>query len=392
MAVVNPGNGIVFYDNLLDQVRFRTGDRNFHIPADNVELLSFELPFPYIPASVRILLIGRDIGQNNYNLSGNNHEIKCAANGERSWLINNIYENRPSFDCGFYYVQVITDQAVYYSEMLYLEEINQYESVGLVISDCTPPLFSLTEDDTLTTTRNSQTLELLTQPSGPWVNAGTNTMQVSTLASIYPTGDGSGGVTWEERFIRRTVETQAGARLQTTFRLLWDPDDPCNTATLSPVDHNNAHHRADRFILEVTNSKDLDNGGVALLYQTGYTQQVYLDGFLDFPQGETQIESAVTGDGELEVLSMVAKERRVIKFAKIPDSMLMFFQLLPKHDSVTLYGTAGGEEFELTEILVKVEPDAGKVFSTVELSWREIVTSFNGCPEDVATTDCFIIV
>jgi hypothetical protein len=388
MAIVNPGNALPFYDNILDQVRYRTGDQNFHIVADWEYFIPFQVPLPDIPTTFRVHIVGRDIGQVNYDVTGN---TAYYCDGDRMVIVFDG-QIRPELECGYYYVQIQTGPTLaavnYFSEMVYVEQRNDHEKLksSSITYNGTDDEFTFNFADQVTTDKLSTVNEVYS--AGSWVAAGTGTsVVVSGASSVFPLPDGT-----EERFIRRTVDLKSGSLLQTIFRVHWNPADKVGTVTIAPFSTNNKHHRKDRFFLTATNAGDFNNGDIFILYTLdgilSYTQRIDLPGYLDFPRGETTLGTITDGNGNNKVKSIIAKERRAVRFGKIPDDLLFFFQLLPKHDTVTLTDVNGGRTYTLAEMEVRVEPEPGGDFSTVELSWRYLSTSLAGCDETLTFDVC----
>lgn len=386
MAIANPGNGFPIYTSILDQVRYKTGDANFCFFADWEYLIPWQLPLDSIPDNFKVFLVGRDIGQTNLDITAN---VGISCNGTLAVLTYNGEAYRPEFECGYFYIQIKADTDLFFSEMLYIEQRNDFENVGFgaLSYNAIDEEWNISASDTRTTDIVSQAIDLKDYPNatGAWTNIGTNSGVVTSLVSLYPLADGT-----EERFLRRTVELESGAVLQTIYRLNWDPLDPTGTATFIPFSANNKHHRKDRYFLTVTNSGDMKNGDLFLLYDLGsdtYSQRLDLIGFEDFPRGETNLVTLTDGDGNYTVNSIIAKERRAVRFPRIPDESLYFFQLLPKHSTVTLTDTISGRVWTLAETEIKVDSGTG-YFSTVELSFRVLSASIAGCDEDLGFGVC----
>lgn len=383
MAIVNAGNVFPIYDNLLDQVRFRTGDANFHFIGDDRTLIPWQLPLASIPTDVRIFVVGRDMGvQTSYEIDVSNVEIKCE--GTRAIVTYYGAPQTPGY-CGFYYLQIDVDGTVYYSEMLYLQQRNDYESVGFGAPsyDAGDDEIDLSASDTLSTDLITQNIELKNQPNstGAWVSIGSATASVSSLASVSPLPDG-----YEERFIRRTVETEAGALLQTIFRLHWDPTDPGGTVTLIPYHSTSKHHRKDRFSMTVTNTLDIEDGDVTLYYSRGYTQRFDFNGHLHEPRGEITANTIIDGTGARTTNAQIAKQRLAVTIEKVPDQALYFFQFLEKCSSVTIRNTVFGDTYALREIELQIVSTG--LFNTVEISWLDKLATVSGCLQNIGFDIC----
>lgn len=386
MAVANPGNFLPFYDNILDQVRYRTGDQNFCFFADWEYLIPWQLLVDGFPSSWKIHVVGRDIGQVNYDISP---QTSFACDGSRT-LFTFMGEIRPGLDCGFYYIHIQIGSGMsaenYFSEMLYIEQRNDFETPGTggILYNGTDDEFTFNFSDTRTTDYVSRLNEEYS--GGTWIaGADPTSIAISAATSVSPLPDGT-----EERFVRRTIELESGALLQTVFRVHWDPADKVGTVSIAPYSTNNKNFRNDRFVLTAGNETDLSNGDLVLVYTeiVPYVQRADLLGYMDFPRGETTLGTLTDGNGNNTVTSMIAKERRAVRLAKIPDDSLYFFQLLPFHTDVTLEDTISGRTFTLVEIETKVEPEPGGDFSTVELSWRHLSTSVSKCDNSLGFTIC----
>lgn len=388
MAVVNPGNFLPFYDNILDQVRYRTGDHNFAFVADWEYLIPWQVVVNDLPSTWKIHLVGREIGQTNYDISGQT-AFSCT---DTQMLFTFTGAIRPELECGYYYVhiQIGSGQSAvnYFSEMLYIEQRNDFETPGTagILYNGTADEFTFNFADTRTTDYVSRLNEYYT--GGAWVSVPDLTsITISAASSVTPLPDGT-----EERFVRRTIELLSGAILQTVFRVHWNPVDKVGTVSIAPFSTNNKNFRKDRFMLTAGHTTDLSNGDLLLVYTeiVPYVQRADLLGYIDFPRGETTLGTLTDGNGNNTNTSMVAKERRAVRFAKIPDDSLFFFQLLPFHSAVTLLDTVSGRSYTLAETEVRVEPEAGGDFSTVELSWRHLSTSVSKCDENLGFTDCVL--
>lgn len=386
MAIVNPGNALPIYDNIRDQVRYRTGDQNFAFVADYEVLIPWQLPLEFEVDTVQVFLIGREIGQTNYNLS-DNVTLHCNGAADRhviTWAGNRI---DPVLECGFYFLQIRSgsgsSETVYWSEMLYVETRNDYEapSLGTATIGVPPDTIVISTDDGAQSTDIVSSLKEIWNGTSWDVSA---EFSFSSLASGSPLADGT-----EEKFLRRTLVLESGAILKTTYRANWDPLDPSGTLSYLETATENTHARPDRFYLLATNDPtDIDNGNVFVLYQQSYTQRVDLTGFLSYPQGETILGKTTDGNGNETVNSMIAKERRSIQFAKIPDDSLFFFQTLQYLDDVKLYDTISGMLYTLVEVDLKVSPEPNGYFNTVELSWRHLATNVSTCDQNEVFNLC----
>lgn len=312
--IVNPGNIVPIYDNIRDQWRDRWGHDDFGIIADLETLIPFQLKVPAVHVLESWWLVKAD-GSESWALDISTLDRVADAGGSYKWYTWLANESiGEELECGLYFMRFDTGRAVYYSEMLNLQDLTGYENAGLS-SSCAGNEVTISAADTTNTAITYESIQELDGDGVTWTEVGSDTYTVPNVG-VGPT---------ETHNFRRVVRTAGGSYLTTYYTLFFEVADACATYRFTPYDTDNWSKAPNR--AKITFSHDTDTE--AVIYSTGYEQWVYLEAFMDFPEAAVENETQIDGNGQLRILSSNTKERTVFEFPHVPDFWIGVFGYLP---------------------------------------------------------------
>jgi len=280
------------------------------------------------------------------------------------------YQDVP--DCGFWYVEFYLDAVPYYFDVLYLSDICGEDSAALeiVLDSCsvdgTDLIFSLQAS---VFSPAGYTYSLQKYVVG-WSEISDQETYEITLV------EGN-----EAAELRIQVVTACGATLTVTYDATWTSGDACATLALSLVSSAIVNGLTvgenPTWKLKATNTTD--KGPV--LYQTGYTQWLYLLPVWAIPQVERNTEIEVNGDGNEVRRFTRTVERKRFEFADMPDYVLGFLSKIGDHDSVILEEVETGDSITLSNATFESRVQ-GPSLNIGVLTFDAEIEAFSGCQED----------
>jgi len=320
--ITNPGNILPIYDNIRDQWRFRWGHTEFGIVADLGKLIPFQLKIAGGDSLLQWQIISSN-GDEIYEEDVSTLEIISDDGGAYLWYVwHGLADIDARLECGLYFMRFETGRAVYYSEMLRVEDIAGYENAGLSAS-CAANEVTLNAADTVNTSKTYEVIQQLDNDGITWNTVG---------GTSYTVPNDTVGPTETYRF-RRVVRTAGGSYLTTYYTLFFEVLDACGSYILTPYNTENWSTRSNRALLSFTNA---GNDTKDVIYQTGYTQKAYLDAYMDHPEATVENETTIDGNGRVRILASNTKEKTVFEFPRLPDFWIGVLSYLPFMDTKTI--------------------------------------------------------
>lgn len=373
--ITNPGNVLPIYDNLREQWRYRWGHAAYGVIAPVRTFIPFRLRVSggSVLASWRIINV--NTGES-VDLLVNGLQCETVTFGDWTWYTWMAAGDLPmegvtpfELPCGQYFFEFRTSRNVkYFSEVMNAEEIGGYERAALS-SSCAGNEVSLSAFDTL---RTAKTYESIQRYDGvQYVEVGSDT---------YTQPNATAGPS-ETYLFRRVVFTAGGSYLITYYRLDFDVADACGTYVLQEYQQENRFTHAERALITFQHKPDEGMG-------SGYTQRIYLDAFMDFPEVTTENETTIDGFGRVRVLSSNVKERAAFEFSGLADHHAHVLSLLGAAESATinyheLPGIDGMEEIEFS---YRVAEDG--YYSTGRLAYLKRQVFLPGCTPSIPFELC----
>lgn len=138
--------------------------------------------------------------------------------------------------------------------------------------------------------------------------------------------------------------------------------------------------------LETWNTNDVGT----VLYQNGYTQFVYLEGYWLFPQIDRGVDELENGQGGITLGSAVTKERKRIECPMFHDNWLFEFTLISDNSNTQIrkMNISPTQNIAMIDFRFSYRDDAGGFLSVGLLTWIEGQFSKSGCEEDVTVVLC----
>lgn len=368
---VNPGLFLPFYDRLNDQFRFKWGHQ-WGMIADVNTLIPFQLPL----ASTEGLAL--------YFVKADGTEVipwnsipQIYSGALSKWLVwlgtGNV---GVTLTCGLWFIKVVTDRAVYYSEVLDLQKLPDYEHPGLTLGACSSGAsitFEVTANDSAASGVEWQAID---QWNGTtWVTIGTDT-GTATQGFVVDSDD------WGTVLVRRKIKTGAGNLLTAFFSIGFEWADPCGTAMITESRSEGVF--AQPFLKKLTVGNNFDTEGI--LYSTGWLQTVWLNGYDDKPQAQIERETLVNGNGLLLTTSSNVKERKVLVCDEIPDFLVHPLSTFPGLATQVIKDVHTGSSWVPREAEVTFSPTEEGYFQKATITFTTDTFYQTGCEENETVT------
>lgn len=377
MNYTNAGNLLPFFDSL-DWQRHRQPGQDalpYGLPASRVRLIPFQAFFDidFDPDTVTFRLVNIATAET-LTLDSALIEVGQTADG-KVWLTYQAADLDTVPDCGYWYVWLTvtdgTDTANRYSEVLRLANWANFERARLTENGCgvdgSDVEISFLDTSPLVGTATSVTVEKRVGAS--WVGVGTGDF-VLTVANAD-----------EGAIIRITVVSSTGNTLQTEYTLAWDSGDPCVTLEITESGQNDAlsDDLPDLWRVTFTNAQDRGN----VLYQTGYTQELFLEPspIWDVPEIERSTETVINGEGLAITRTARTVERMRFESMDLPDYVIHFLTGAAELETVTLENVTTAKTLTL-ENLAFTSRRQGKELNTGQFQADGRTEYFAGCDED----------
>lgn len=275
-------------------------------------------------------------------------------------------------DCGYWYIELTLDGTAYYSEVLYLSDICGEDAARL---DIVPDSCSVVGPNLIFTLQAS-----VFSPSGYVYSLQKYLLGWSEISDeeTYEISLVEGN---ESADLRIQVETACGATVTVVYDVTWTSGDACNTLALTFVSTSTVNGlnvgQNPTWKLKVTNTTDKGR----VLYQTNYTQWLYLLPVWAVPPVERNVEIEVNGNGNETRRFTRTLERKRFEFADMPDYVLGFLAKVGDNSSVILEEVETGDTLTLSNATFESRQQ-GALLNIGVLTFDSEIEAFSGCQED----------
>jgi len=378
MKYLNAGNLIPFYDTL-DWQRHRQPGQDalpYGLPVSRLRLAPFQVYFDtaVVPETVVFRLVNV---VTNETLTLDDALIAVDRHADGFWLTFEGSDLDQTPDCGYWYAWLyVADTDAEntfnrYSEVLRLVNWANYERARLTFNGCSVDGSNLDLSllDTSLLVGTADTVLVEQRVGASWVGIGTGDVVV-TVANAD-----------EGEMVRITVESSTGNTLQTEYTFVWDSADPCDTLTFIQSGQNDtlATDLPDLWRVIFTNPKDRGN----VLYQNGYTQELFLEvpPIWDVPEVQRETENTVNGEGLAITRTARTVERMKFEAMDLPDYAIHFLNAAAELGTVTLENVTTGEQYPMPNLVFSSRRQ-GKELNIGIFEFDGRTAYFAGCDED----------
>jgi hypothetical protein len=327
MAQVNPYNILAFYSH----------QPGFDEPAPLVcapSLLSFQIRKTTITTVTEFVIIAEDGTEQDMDVS----RIETACTTPYGHFATYKASSAPAgIADGKYQFKVVLDSTTYYSHPFCVDSrfSNMYERVvDYTVQQTIPDVYVLTFSlfTAIGHGRRTLTFELTGTPINRtvWSSANISTL---TLTEADGTGNVSTLVTFTHEFDGSVITEQYNAAFNTS--------DIAGTIVFTLIDSTYNVSNEQYKLIAFRNANDIRDMG--LLYQTNYTQYLYLKAYHRAPLVVQETRQLSNGKAEPFFQSQTIAEKKVMDFAPVPDYLAAVLNALQNNSSVTLYDTMTGQ-------------------------------------------------
>jgi hypothetical protein len=394
IGCLNPGNIVVFTRNQnLQRHRLIGTDRlPYGLPVPNTRLTPFQFYVDELYADWGLTswaLIDVTDESQVYTQDNAQIEIRCKTTTvsdptPRFWITFHSEQLSSIPPCGFYEIRFQFDNgATFTSEVLHLKEYADYELAGLVIEDCeiieTLIRFTLIASDALIGTVVSQTIEVEIEP-GIWSTLGTDSGDLDISTSFFDLAPRPAN-------IRRIVTTSLGNTLTAVYTLDYDDLDPCGTSEFLLVSQDLVPSAYTRDLWRLTFTNANDKGEV--LYQTGYTQELFLEPgpVFNSPVIDRTVERTVNGNGDEVKRFTRTLENWRWESLDIPDYLIHTLNTLADVDEIYLENVGKDYRYQVYQFTFTARRQSPSMsIGEFQVTTRSEV--FSGCAQDYAIQEC----
>lgn len=375
---INPGIILPFYDRITDQFRHKWGHQ-WGLIADVNKLLPFQIQMTgsLATSTYTFQLVKADGSEVvPWDALGNGMKAYNRVGGSETaqWLQwDGTVSTGVTLSCGLWYIRLDTGRAVYFSEVMDLQYLPDYEQARLVVSACTGPsgVFELSASDQAASGVVWEAIEWWNSDTEVWVNVGTDQANLSNSAPV-------GGGTHATILVRRKIKTAAGNLLTSYYSLYFSYTDPCTgyIFTESRVEN----FMAQSFLKKLTFGNEFD--GQNILYSQNFLQSVWLNAYEGEPGENIERESQINGEGLQLFTSSNVKERKTIVCDEIPDFLVHPLSTFPGLATKVLKDIQTGSSWVPREADISFSNTEEGYFQRCTISFTTDTFFQSGCEEN----------
>jgi hypothetical protein len=225
----------------------------------------------------------------------------------------------------------------------------------------------------------TETIEVEIEP-GIWSTLGTSAGDLDISTSFFDLAPRPAN-------IRRIVTTSLGNTLTAVYTLDYDDEEPCDTVEFLLVSQDLVPSAYTRDLWRLTFTNANDKGEV--LYQTGYTQELFLEPgpVFNTPVIDRTVERTVNGNGDEVKRFTRTLENWRFETMDVPDYIPHTLNLLSDCDTIYLENVGKDYRYQVYQFTFTFRRQSpSQNIGEFQVTTRQEV--YSGCQSDYAIEEC----